>query len=68
MFILNFKFRKTVSQPKSAIIIVTATARCSYHLALIPLHQTYRDFQIVVVDNDSADGTVDLSLRFPWSE
>lgn len=54
-------------QPQVTIIIVTRNSKRFMTACLDSiLHQTYRDFQTVVIDNDSSDGTIDLIRKeFP---
>jgi GT2 family glycosyltransferase len=57
-------------RPRVSVVIPTWNGRALLDTVLPSLErQRYRDFETVVVDNGSADGTADhLRMRWPWAE
>ena len=55
--------------PKISVIVINFNGKrflddCLNSLA----HQTYRDYEVIVVDNASQDGSVEhMRSRFPWT-
>lgn len=57
-----------MSSPEVSIIIVNWNGKAFLEECLVSLAaQTYRDFEVILVDNGSVDGSVDyLRAAFPW--
>ena len=57
-------------RPRVSVVIPSWNGRALLDTVLPSLElQRYRDFETVVVDNGSADGTADhLRMRWPWAE